>query len=146
MKHDFIPLLSQLTPEQKGNWGLMNAQQMVEHFSDTTRMANGRLVIPLHTPAESLSKLRAYLLSQRPFKENTKNPTLSDKPAECKHNNMKDAADELMAELNYFFEVFEKNPGLTTLNNVFGDLNFEENIHLLYKHALHHLKQFGIIV
>ena len=45
-----------------------------------------------------------------------------------------------------FFEVFEKDPGLKTINPVFGELDFDSNIQLLYKHALHHLKQFGIDV
>jgi hypothetical protein len=34
---------------------------------------------------------------------------------------------------------------LTTRNPFFGDLNFAENVHLLHKHALHHLRQFGVV-
>ena len=40
-------------------------------------------------------------------------------------------------------EAFEKNPDLVTRNPFFGDLNFEQSVQLLYKHALHHLRQFG---
>jgi hypothetical protein len=42
--------------------------------------------------------------------------------------------------------VFQENHMQQTRNPFFGDLNFEENVHLLYKHALHHLKQFGVMV
>jgi hypothetical protein len=44
----------------------------------------------------------------------------------------------------YFFEVFEKDTALVTRNPFFGDLNFEQNVQLLYKHSLHHLRQFGV--
>jgi predicted DNA-binding protein with PD1-like motif len=54
------------------------------------------------------------------------------------------AIGKLQEELIHFFEVFEKNTSLTSLNPFFGVLNFEENIQLLHKHALHHLKQFGV--
>ena len=35
LKHQFIPLLRQLQANTKGRWGVMNAQQVVEHFSGT---------------------------------------------------------------------------------------------------------------
>jgi len=37
------------------------------------------------------------------------------------------------------FTAFANNPSLITTNPFFGDLNFEENVYLLHKHALHHL-------
>jgi len=42
------------------------------------------------------------------------------------------------------FEVYAANEKLQIRNPFFGDLNFEQNVALLYKHAVHHLKQFGI--
>ena len=57
---------------------------------------------------------------------------------------MQGAIGALQLELIYFFEAFEKNPALITRNPFFGDLNFEQNVQLLYKHALHHLRQFGV--
>ena len=49
-------------------------------------------------------------------------------------------------ELDYFFEVFRANEHLTTINPIFGELNYELNLQLLYKHAVHHLRQFGVAV
>jgi len=46
--------------------------------------------------------------------------------------------------LIYFFEAFENDHNLVTRNPLFGDLNFEQNVQLLHKHALHHLRQFGV--
>jgi oxepin-CoA hydrolase/3-oxo-5,6-dehydrosuberyl-CoA semialdehyde dehydrogenase len=53
---------------------------------------------------------------------------------------------ELEKEMDTFFAVFQKNNQQQTRNPFFGDLNFEQNVQLLYKHALHHLRQFGLTV
>jgi hypothetical protein len=145
LKHQFIPLLQQLQADAKGRWGVMNAQQMAEHFSDTLQQANGKRILPLYTPKEHLSKWRDFMLSEKPFKENTKNPLMSEQAPPLKHNTMQEAINELQEELNYFFSAFENNPDLITPNAIFGDLDYEQNLHLLYKHAQHHLKQFGLI-
>ena len=44
-------------------------------------------------------------------------------------------------------EFLQKNliPLLESLNPIFGELDFNGNVQLLYKHALHHLRQFGRI-
>lgn len=145
LQQEFLPLLHQLQPDTPAKWGVMNAQQMVEHFTESLKMASGRLVIPLLTSLENLPKMRAFMLSDRPFKENTKNPSIPEVPAPCRNTNLAEAINELEKELHYFFDVFQENPGLTTLNNIFGELNFDENIHLVHKHARHHLAQFGLI-
>jgi hypothetical protein len=41
--------------------------------------------------------------------------------------------------------LYEETPGLKITNPVFGDLDYGLAVNLLYKHAVHHLKQFGII-
>src|SRR6266498_2947099 len=135
LKYQFIPLLQQLPADAKGRWGVMNAQQMVEHFSDTLQQANGKRPLALHTPEEHLPKFRQFMLSEKPFRENTKNPLMSEQGEPLKNNSIEEAINELQSELNYFFSVFETNPNLITLNAIFGDLDYEQNIHLLYKHV-----------
>jgi hypothetical protein len=88
--------------------------------------------------------MREFMMSDKPFKENTKNPLLGEEPAPLRHNTVQAAIGTLQEELIWFFEVFAKNPQLVTRNPLFGDLNFEQNVHLLYKHAIHHLRQFGV--
>ena len=46
LREDFIPLLEKLKGTEKGKWGIMNVQQMVEHFADAVKSANGKLVLP----------------------------------------------------------------------------------------------------
>lgn len=145
LKNEFIPLLKKLQPDAKGKWGVLNGQQMVEHFSDAVRIANGSFGISqILTPAEHLEKIRSFLMSEKPFKENTKNALMSETPLPVRHSAMDAAVDELQNVFNHFFSMFEGNPGLTTMNPFFGHLNFEENIQLLHKHAMHHLTQFGL--
>ncbi|MFL5739661.1 MAG: hypothetical protein ACJ75B_05550 [Flavisolibacter sp.] len=145
LRQRFIPLLRQIPSDRPPQWGKMTFQQMVEHFSDSVRIASGKSVhTNIITPAEQLERARSFMLSERPFRENTNNPLVPVVPAPVKNISSEAAIDELQQELRFFFTVFEKNNLQVTRNPNFGDLNYEQNIHLLYKHAKHHLRQFGV--
>jgi hypothetical protein len=144
IKFEMLPLFKKLSPDAKPDWGVMNAQQMVEHFSETMRYANGKTKLPLYTPEEHLPKLRSFMLSEKPFRENTKNPMISNIPAAVMHSTLEDAFEELENEVNNFITAFENNEDLVTQNPIFGTLTYAENVHLVHKHAMHHLKQFGL--
>lgn len=141
-----VPLLQQLRGDTLPFWGKMNVQQMIEHFTDVMMVASGKIKLPIVTPPDRLPKLQEFMMSEKPFKENTKSPVLGEDPAPLKKRTKEAAIGKLQEEIIYFFEAFEKDPGMKTPNPVFGHLDFEMNIQLLYKHALHHLKQFGIHV
>lgn len=146
LKNDFISQLKHLDPAKAPLWGKMNVQQMIEHISrEALRNANGRLKFDtILTPPENLGKMRDFLMSEKPYRENTINPLMSETPLPLKNHSLGDAISELEEELAYFFEVFEKDPNLVIRNPFFGDLNYQQMVQLLYKHALHHLKQFGV--
>jgi hypothetical protein len=144
LRSKFIYQLQTLRPDTSARWGKMNVQQMIEHFTDSIMVASGKVKLPVVTPQDKLPRVQEFMMSEKPFKENTKNPVLAEEPAPLRKRTKEAAIGKLQEELIHFFEVFEKDPGLKTTNPVFGDLNFEMNIQLLYKHARHHLKQFGI--
>jgi len=146
LRTKLIMHLQRLDPATPAKWGKMSVQQMIEHFGgDAVRNANGRLKIDtLHTPPERLGYMREFMLSDKPFHENTKNPLMKENPEPLRYKTVQAAIGALQQELIYFFDAFEKNPTLITRNPFFGDLNFEQNVQLLYKHALHHLRQFGV--
>ena len=144
LRTKFIPLLQQLNTDTQPLWGKMNAQQMIEHFTDVMMVASGKIKLPIVTPADKLSRLREFMMSDKPFKENTKSPVLGEEPTPLRKHTKQASIGKLQEEIIYFFEVFEKNPAMKTTNPVFGELDFDMNVQLLYKHALHHLKQFGI--
>ncbi len=128
-------------------WGKMNLQQMIEHFSDYVKIASGRtLVENLVTPDENLQHARQFMMSTKPFRPNTPNPLMKEIPPAVRNVNINDAITELENEIDFFISAFEKNNALTTRNPFFGSLNYEENQQLLYKHAVHHLAQFGVII
>ncbi|HEY6504417.1 MAG TPA: hypothetical protein VIZ28_10625 [Chitinophagaceae bacterium] len=141
-----VSYLQQLDPSTPPLWGKMNVQQMIEHYAgDAVRNANGRLRIDkIITPPEKLGPMRDFMMSEKPFKENTKNPLMAEEPVPLRFHTVQAAIGALQQELIYFFDAFTKDPRLITRNPFFGDLNFEQNVQLLHKHALHHLRQFGV--
>lgn len=150
-KEDFlrtklVACLQRLDPSTPPRWGKMNVQQMIEHFGgDVVRNASGRLKIDkIVTPPENLERMREFMMGDKPFKENTKNSLLGEEPLPLRYKTVQAAIGALQQELIWFFEAFGKDPNLITRNPFFGDLNFEQNVQLLYKHAIHHLRQFGV--
>ena len=143
-----VPYLQRLDPATPPRWGKMTAQQMIEHYAgDAVRNANGKLKIEqILTPPDQLERLREFMMSEKPFRENTINPLMGAEPSPQHFKTIQAAIGALQQELIYFFEVYEKDPRMVIRNPFFGDLNFEQNVQLLYKHALHHLRQFGIEV
>ena len=146
LRTKLVSLLQKLNTDTAPLWGKMNARQMMEHIIDVVMVANGKIKLPVVTPADRLPRLQEFMMSEKPFKENTKSPVLGEETTPLKKHTKEAAIGKLKEELIYFFEAFEKDPGLKTINPVFGELDFDANIQLLYKHALHHLKQFGIEV
>ena len=146
LRTKLVACLQRLDPATPPGWGKMSVQQMIEHYAgDAVRNASGRLKIDkILTPPENLTPMREFLISDKPFKENTKNPLMDEESAPLRYKTVQGAVGELQQELIYFFEAFEKNTDLVTRNPFFGDLNFEQSVQLLYKHALHHLRQFGV--
>jgi hypothetical protein len=147
LKHRFIPLLRQIPSDTSPQWGKMTLQQMIEHFSESVRIASGKTVYnDFVFPPEQLQKVREFMLSEKPFRENTVNPLMPEVPAPVINGSVEEAINELQKETKYFFSVFEEDNLQVTRSPFFGDLNYEENIHLLHKHAMHHLRQFGVTI
>ena len=146
LRTQLVPHLKRLNPSTPPRWGKMNVHQMVEHMAfDALPVANGNLKIEkILTPPDRLERMREFLMSDKPFKENTPNPLLALEPIPTKFHTLEASIGQLQEELIYFFRLFESNPGMKTRNPFFGDLDFEENVQLLHKHALHHLRQFGV--
>jgi hypothetical protein len=146
LRTKLVRYLQQLDPATPPRWGKMNVQQMIEHFGgDVVRNANGRLKIDtIITPPENLPRMREFMMGDKPFKENTKNPLMGEEPVPLRYKTIQAAIGALQQELIYFFEAFEKDHHFITRNPFFGDLTFEQSVQLLYKHALHHLRQFGV--
>ena len=144
LRNDLIERLRGIDPSTKPSWGKMNVVQMIEHMSYSLRQANGRESYACVTPEENLPRMQAFLVSEKPFRENTPNQLLPDMPEPPKKATVEDALDELKDEIEHFFKVFEEDPERSITNPFFGDLGYNMWVQLLYKHAWHHLSQFNV--
>ncbi len=137
-------LLRKIDPSTKGEWGKMNVQQMIEHMSDSLREANGKSPRTIVTLETNLSKMKEFLMSEKEFRPNTKNVMMGEEPLPVRNASVQESIDELEKELKDFVKHYKGRGELIVTNPFFGDLNFDEWIQLVHKHALHHLKQFGV--
>src|SRR5947208_2707518 len=104
LHHEFTKLLGTIDPDTKPAWGKMNLQQMIEHMSDSVRIANGRDPKDCITPEENIEKMQEFLMSDKPFRENTPNPQLPDIPPPLRFERVQDAIGELQQEIEEFFD------------------------------------------
>lgn len=145
LKNEYIEHLKKLDPQAKGHWGKMNVHQMIEHMADAFRNGNGKDIYSgILTQEERLPKMQSFLLSDQPFKENTKNILMAEEPMPVQHENAMDSLNALKTEIDDFFKYWEQHKDGTLRNPFFGDLDYTHWISLLHKHAKHHLLQFGI--
>jgi len=146
LKNDLVKHLSAIPADQKPVWGKMNLQQMTEHLArEGFGWASGRIRHQeVLSPAEHLPQFRAFLLSEKPFRENTENKLMPAEPLPVAHADMPAALAALQQEIDHFFKIYEQEPGKTLINPFFGELDYAMWVQLLHKHALHHLKQFGV--
>jgi hypothetical protein len=145
LKNELVPMLSKLEPSAKGKWGVMDAQQMVEHLSEFIRIASGREKRAALYPPDVTQKMHTFMMSEKPFRENTPNQLLPDVPPSWKNKDMAGALNELKDEISHFISTYEAAPALRVLNPFFGDLDYEEQVQLLHKHTTHHCRQFGLM-
>jgi len=138
-------LVRKLKGNEKPQWGELSAQGMVEHMTDSIGIAWGRVKEPMVTAPENLEKAKSFAMSDKEFRPNTKNTLMAEAPAPLRHSNMEDALQELENEVFLFLSFYDFNPDAVVQNPFYGELNYKEWLHLLHKHATHHLKQFAVI-
>jgi hypothetical protein len=141
-----FPDLLRKTPDDAPSvFGKMNLVQMIEHMSDSVRIANGKDEHQaIVTPEERIRPMQDFIRSEKDFKPNTKNILLGEEPVPARSANKEEAIRELEMELSDFVKHFHEQEGKTQRNPFFGDLDFNLWVQLLYKHAIHHLRQFNV--
>ena len=147
LQKEMFDRLEALSADTSAKWGVMNAQQMTEHVADFFDVSYEKIIFPLAVPEEHLPKYRAFLYSDKEFRENTKAPAsvLGDEPLPYRFGSLDAARENLRQSVSAFFDYFKSQPGKTTLHPAFGQLNFEEWVILHGKHVRHHWRQFGLM-
>lgn len=141
---EILNITSKLTSETKPLWGSMNAQRMIEHLSDSLRMASGKEIFDLVTPDDKLDRMLAFLDSDKPMAKNIE-VNFAGKDVTLRNEELELAIDELVDEWLYFEGIFEEQPTLRTIHPYYGSLSYNEWLKVHKKHLTHHFQQFGLI-
>ncbi len=141
LKEVLVPTLSKIDLDTKAVFGKMNVHQMIEHLTHSVKIASGKIIFENKQSDELTAKMYRFMMSEKPFRDNTPNSNLPNTPLAPTHENVADSLHELQVEIDNFFKEYEQ-PELRIGNPFFGELSKNEQVHLLNKHAMHHLRQF----
>ena len=145
LQTDYLQKLQRLDPNTNPIFGKMNVHQMIEHMGYAFRQASGLIPLAALNDEATTQKMHHFLMSDKPFRDNTPNPYLPDEPEAPKHESIQNAIHALKTDIDVFVYTFADDNEKRILNPFFGHLNQNEWIHLLHKHAMHHLRQFNPI-
>ncbi|MEI8052608.1 MAG: DUF1569 domain-containing protein [Bacteroidota bacterium] len=147
LKIDLFNHLQRLSEHKKPVWGKMNARQMVEHLAFFIDISTEKTIFPLSVTETDLPKYKAFLMSEKQFRENTKAPSnvLGEETVPILYPDLQTSISVLQISVNQFFSFFKDNPEKNPIHPAFGHLNFDEWLLLHHKHATHHLRQFELI-
>lgn len=107
MRDEFPQLLTNLNPNTPPLFGKMNVHQMIEHMTDSIAIASGRIIEPNHQTEEVTAKMKGFMMSDKPFRDNTPNPLLPDTPVAPRHAFIEDSIKELKLEIAAFIDNFK---------------------------------------
>ncbi|MFN5182619.1 MAG: hypothetical protein ACK5D5_06310 [Bacteroidota bacterium] len=140
----YLTALNLIPLDRKSNWGFLSLQGMIEHMTDSIGIGWKRIHFPVQYSEDIVAKSKTFMLSDKPFKPGTKNSLMSETPHPLRCSDLDAAKRELKLEIENFLEFWKNHPKEKVTNPFFGELNYNEWLHLLHKHAIHHLKQFGL--
>jgi oxepin-CoA hydrolase/3-oxo-5,6-dehydrosuberyl-CoA semialdehyde dehydrogenase len=142
---EFAEYINQLDENATPVWGRMTPQHMVEHLTNTLRLATGEIEIPVYTPENQLASMRNFLMSNRAIPRGVVSPAVGGSLPKLKNSSFEEARKEFWEKYDAFEKYYEDNPDNTHANPAFGDLNKEEWKQFMKKHFTHHFEQFGLI-
>lgn len=139
-------LLNRLTEDTQGQWGLMKAQNMIEHLALVMQHTNGKKqAIQRTTDVEAQKIKEAMIYSEAEIPKGLKSPLAGETADPFTFASLEEARQHLNNELDEFHNYFAANPSATFIQPRMGSLTYNEWIIFHNKHFTHHLKQFGII-
>jgi hypothetical protein len=137
--------LSALDEGTPARWGGMTAQQMVEHLAWGFELSTGGAAVECTVPQERRERYKAFLRDNTPMMHEFRNPALVAGLPALRHGGLDEARAALAGEVSRFLERERSAPGAAHTHPVFGPLSTEEWARAHFKHAYHHLLQFGLI-
>ncbi len=138
-------ILSTLKVETKPLFGKMNAQQMIEHLSAVTQIANGNWKVDSYVSDDKQARRKPYLNTEGELQVGFKAPFLAEDPIELKFESIAAATNDLIEQVKVFETVFAKDKKRSVVHPFFGELDYEYWKKFQVKHFTHHFKQFNLI-
>ena len=126
-------------------FGKMNAQQMIEHLSFVTQIANGSFKTGLFVSDEKTARRKPFLDTNNELTQGFRPSFLSDEPNTLRFNSIADAINDLIAQVQLFEQFYTENPEATIVHPFFGELNYAYWKKFQVKHFTHHFKQFNLL-
>ncbi|MGK0446918.1 MAG: hydroxymethylglutaryl-CoA reductase [Polaribacter sp.] len=136
--------LSKLNENSKPIFGLMNAQQMIEHLSAVTQIANGNWDVGVFISDEKSARRKPFLNTENELQIGFKASFLAEEPYNLKFNSIEEAIGDLVYQIEIFVKVFKYDKSRTVIHPFFGELDFEYWKKFQVKHFTHHFKQFNL--
>ncbi|PQJ75978.1 hydroxymethylglutaryl-CoA reductase, degradative [Polaribacter gangjinensis] len=137
--------LESLSLDSKPIFGLMNAQQMIEHLSAITKIANGNWQVDVFVSDEKSATRKPFLDTENELEIGFKPNLLAEEPNPLQFESIEKAIDDLIFQVQLFVSNFNENPTKTVVHPFFGELDFDYWKKFQTKHFTHHFKQFGLI-
>ena len=135
--------LLKLNKASKPLFGLMNAQQMIEHLSLLMQISNGKINADHYVSDEKSARRKPFLDTEGELQIGFRASILSDEPTPEKFETIEKALNNLIAEIKNF-EVHFKTEKVEN-HPFFGELDYEYWKKFHTKHFTHHFKQFGLV-
>ena len=137
--------LANISAETKPLFGEMNGQQMIEHLSNITQIANGNWKIDTYVSEEKANRRRPFLNTDNEIQVGFKASYVSEDPSSLKFESIKEAIDDLIKEVQAFEKIFKEEENRVITHPFFGELNGDQWSKFQVKHFTHHFKQFNLI-
>ena len=144
-----LNLYPSLTSDSKGKWGVMSAQNMVEHlggvFYATAKGINGKVFLAPDVSAKAKAR---FFSSYYPFPKGVKMAGTEDQPTVApplRYSSLEEATEKLNGAVQFFIKQYQEQPELTSTHGYFGDLTLQEWLSFHIKHVEHHAMQFGLL-
>jgi hypothetical protein len=144
LRDEFLALLAPLETTTPARWGGMSAQQMVEHLEWVFAISNGRVPVDCPVPEAERERVKPFLRSNMPTPRGFENPVLTGGLPPLRHPTLDAAKAALRAEAGRFLAAAAE-PDVPRTHPLFGPLGRDDWSRAHYKHAHHHLLQFGLV-
>ena len=141
---NILQTLDKLSENTKPEWGQMTPQRMVEHLTDTIKIANGNNPQKLEIQEDKIERMQSFLETDKPMARNVVVP-FAGKNSKLRNDELSTAIDEFVDEWLLFEEVFESQSEHTAIHPFYGALDYRQWLLLNDKHLNHHFEQFGLI-